>query len=299
MGSRDSGRRNILAETEKSLGGIGFWTWPELLTALQQCQDSPSSTNSSAVVQRVLECLVGKLNDLLSPSSSCASNSEKSSLKFSSNTQTAWWFEDLVFLNTNFVEKAIRMMISQDFDHGTISKFLFYYRKSKAFGGTTDEKREATEVVIGLLCLLDGNYLSFKGLFNIYQAALRIKVGEKHCYMLENLIGSQLDQATIDHLLIPSPRRKNSTYDVNMVLKLVKAFLFTEGGCRLPLSRLIKVGMLMDSYLAEVAPDSHMKLSKFSELAVILPDCARESHDRFYQAMDIYFEVFYMKYSTL
>lgn len=298
MGSRDSGRRNILAETEKSLGGIGFWTWAELLTALQQCQDSPSSTNSSAVAQRVLECLVGKLNDLLSPSSSCASNSEKSSLKFSSNTQTAWWFEDLVFLNTHFVEKAIRMMMSQDFDHGTISKFLFYYRKSKAFGATTDEKREATEVVIGLLCLLDGNYLSFKGLFNIYQAALRIKVGEKHCNMLENLIGSQLDQATIDHLLIPSPRRKNPTYDVNMVLKLVKAFLFTEGGCRLPLSRLIKVGRLMDSYLAEVAPDSHMKFSKFSELAVILPDCARESHDRFYQAMDIYFEVFYMKYST-
>lgn len=104
--------------------------------------------------------------------------------------------------------------------------------------------------------------------------------------MLENLIGSQLDQATIDHLLIPSPTEKKCIYDV-MVLKLVKSFLIIKVA-------LNKVGRLMDSFLAEVAPDSHMKLSKFLELAMILPNCASESHDRFYQAMDIYFEVFYM-----
>ena len=46
--------------------------------------------------------------------------------------------------------------------------------------------------------------------------------------MLENLIGSQLDQATIDHLLIPSPTEKKCIYDV-MVLKLVKSFLIIKG----------------------------------------------------------------------
>ncbi|XP_024020870.1 BTB/POZ domain-containing protein At3g22104 [Morus notabilis] len=146
-------------------------------------------------------------------------------------------------------------------------------------------------MVISLLCLLNGNSLSFKGSFSIYQVALRVQVGEQDSNMLEYLTGSQLDQATIDHLLIPSPTEKKCIYDVNMILKLVKSFLVIKGNCHLLLSRLNKVGRLIDSFLVEVALDSHMKLSKFSELVMILPDCARESHDRSYQAMDIYFEV--------
>ncbi|KAI5330792.1 PREDICTED: BTB/POZ [Prunus dulcis] len=34
-----SGRPNILSETEKSLEGISFWTWPNFVVALKQCQD--------------------------------------------------------------------------------------------------------------------------------------------------------------------------------------------------------------------------------------------------------------------
>ena len=230
-----------------------------------------------------MDCLIEKL---FSPSALSAYvwSSEKYS-------QTPWWFKDLVFLNTDFVEKLVRTMVSRELDHGTVSKFLFHYRKSKLFGAKPAEKREISELVISLLCLLDARAISFKGLFNVYQATSTVKVNKQYRSMLESLIGSQLDQATLDYLLVPSPKGKCYIYDVDMVLKLVKSFLGILDHCRLPVSRLNKVGRLIDSYLAEIALDSHMKHSKFSALVMTLPDCARESYDGLYQAMDMYFEV--------
>jgi hypothetical protein len=47
----------------------------------------------------------------------------------------------------------------------------------------------------------------------------------------------------------------------------------------------------MDLYLGEVAPDSHLKPSKFLALLLVLPDYARESDDHIYKAMDLFLEV--------
>lgn len=83
-------------------------------------------------------------------------------------------------------------------------------------------------------------------------------------------------------------------YDVNLVLRLVKGFC-NQGSCCLSPSRgLRKVATLVDSYLVEVAADSQLNPSKFAALVMLLPDSARESHDRLFLAMDIYLEVFAM-----
>ncbi|KAL5579179.1 hypothetical protein UlMin_011621 [Ulmus minor] len=300
MDGDSSGTLNLVAQTENSLGDISFWTWSELLTALKQCQDSLPATSSSFVIERILNCLVGKLV-LPSPTSPYAFSSEKSIFRFSCDSdsscslksngyQTTWWFKDLVFLNTSFLEKIIRVMLSQELEHAIVFKFLFYYQRWKVFVAKPAEKCEILKVVIMLLCLLDRSSLSFNGLFNIYLAAISANLSKLYRNRLETLIGSQLDQATVNHLLVPSPRGKDYIYDVNMVVRFVKAFLL-EGGSSLLLSRSSKVARLIDSYLAEVAPDSHLKLSKFQTLVLLLPDCARESHDRLYQAMNMYFEV--------
>nr|DAD38208.1 TPA_asm: hypothetical protein HUJ06_008849 [Nelumbo nucifera] len=104
------------------------------------------------------------------------------------------------------------------------------------------------------------------------------------------MIGSQLDQATLDNLLVPSPPGVAYLYDVNLVLRFLRSFL-RGGGCWVFSARLKKVGSLMDLYIAEVAPDSCLKPSKFVALAVALPESARDSHDGIYRAMDMYLEV--------
>ena len=51
------------------------------------------------------------------------------------------------------------------------------------------------------------------------------------------------------------------------------------------------VAKLMDGYLAEVAPDTNLKLPKFQALAAVVPDYARPVDDGIYRAIDIYLKV--------
>lgn len=300
MGADGSENHNLLDQIEKPLEEIYYWTWSELLVALKQCQDLLPTTDSSLILEKVLGSLVERIA-LPGVASPYTSFSDNSTFKFSCDTrstdsmmniysQRSWWFEDLLFLNIDLIDKVIKMMISRNLDHDTISKFLFYYRKSRFRCASPAEQCKITEVVINLLCLPDRSSPSCKHLFDIYRVAWSLKISRQCRKKLENLIGSQLDQATVDYLLVPSPRGKDYIYDVNLVLRLVTVFLF-ESCSWLSMSRLNKVAGLMDSYLAEVSPDSHLKPSKFIALLKVLPDSARQSHDGLYYAMDMYLEV--------
>lgn len=253
--------------------------------------------------KEVLDCIIGKLScPFVSTPYGTTSSENSSNVQFSSVTRNTyslqsnsspktWWFEDLMFLNTNLIEMVIRSMISKEIELSTVFKFLFRYHHSKCFGATPVEKCKITEVVISLLSLFDRSSLSCKGLFNIYQVALSNEVSKQYKNKLESMIGSQLDQATINYLLVPSPRGKKYVYDVNLALRFGKSFLVELRSHYLSQkSRLRKVAELMDSYLAEVAPDPHLNPSKFAALVLMLPDSARQSHDRLYQAIAVYFK---------
>ncbi|MBA0720405.1 hypothetical protein Golax_008027 [Gossypium laxum] len=298
----DGHRPSLLNQTKKSLDGISFWSWSELLVALKECQDlllSPSKP--SLILDKVLDCVVGRL---VSPivASPYTSSSENSSFQCSCDTrssystrnnssQVSWWFEDLLFLNIDLIDKVIKLMICQHFDHATITKFLFCYQRSRFVTATPTEKCRIMEVIINLLSLLDRNSLSCKHLFDMFRVASSLENISKHCKsVLDTLIGSQLDQATIDFLLVPPPRKKHYMYDMNLVLRLVNAFQ-NELNCCSSLVRLRKVASLLDSYLVEVSADSYLTPTKFAALVLLLPDSARESHDRLFQAIDIYLQV--------
>ncbi|KAF9600749.1 hypothetical protein IFM89_012193 [Coptis chinensis] len=50
----------------------------------------------------------------------------------------------------------------------------------------------------------------------------------------------------------------------------------------------LKVGRLIDAYLAEIAPDPYLDLCKFIDIIEILLDYARVIDDGLYRATDIY-----------
>ncbi|XP_012092392.2 BTB/POZ domain-containing protein At3g22104 [Jatropha curcas] len=297
--SSSSATLNLIDQTEKSLEEINYWTWSDLLVAFKQCQEIFPATNSSILLEKLLNSIVGKLAmSTASPFRFCSENfssqlsSDASSISSTRNDcyLPTCWFQDLLFLNFNFLDKVIRMMISLKLNHVIIFKFLIFYMKSRLLSIGLDEKRQMVEAVISMLSLLDKNCLSCKGLFDILRVISSLKTIRK-CYKvkLERLIGSQLDQVTLDHLLIRPPNRKIYTmYDVNLVLRLAEAYLLQ--GWISP-SRLNKVACLIDSYLIEIALDFRLKPSTFAALLSVLPDSARKTSDRQYQAIDLYIEV--------
>ncbi|MED6172367.1 hypothetical protein PIB30_049447 [Stylosanthes scabra] len=129
------------------------------------------------------------------------------------------------------------------------------------------------------------------------------------CANLEKKIGAQLDEADLDDLLIPNIGYSMETlYDIDCVQRMLDHFMIVEhdvidstttsndieeererglveGSHQTPM---MKVANLVDSYLAEVAPDSNVKMQKFQALAAVIPDYARTLDDALYRAIDIY-----------
>ncbi|XP_023876818.1 BTB/POZ domain-containing protein At3g22104 isoform X2 [Quercus suber] len=302
MNNSISGTHSLLEQTDKSLKEINYWTWSELLIALKQCQDLLPDVNSSVILQKCLDSLVGRLA-LTNEASPCPSTSspDSSGFRFSCDTKSTesvktsssratWWYEDLLILSPNLVEMLVKSMVERKFNHVIISRFLFYYHKSKFYTATSDEKRKIVETVVDMLYTLDWSSVSYKSLFGILRVSMSLNINKSSKNKLESMIGSQLDQATLDNLLVPSPYGINYLYDVNLVLRFLKAFLNGRSS-QFSAIRLRKVASLMDLYMAEVAPDPCLKPSKFQAIAMALPDSARDSCDELYRAMDMYLEV--------
>ncbi|XP_020085912.1 BTB/POZ domain-containing protein At3g22104-like isoform X1 [Ananas comosus] len=288
----------LINSTRKSLEMIQFWTWSDTVNSLKQCQELSAISGSSAVLNKILDSLLARIAAISDASPS--DSPESSALRFSCDTRStvsvktgnsrSWWFEDLVLLDPRMIEKVIKGMLSRKIEHGTISRFLFYYLKSRLSNAALyEKKKKATEVTIELLNCLDVNSVSCKRLFGILRVSSSLKISRACRSTLEAMIGAQIDQASLDNLLIPSSTLIDSIYDVNLILRFLKSFLDIVG--KELVARLKRVGRLMDLYLAEVAPDSCLKPAKFVALIASLPDAARDCHDAIYRAIDMYLEV--------
>ncbi|KAE8660931.1 Phototropic-responsive NPH3 family protein, putative isoform 2 [Hibiscus syriacus] len=296
------GNCNLLQKIENSLDELGVWTWSDLLVALKHYQDSPQAAMSSGILEKCFDTLVVRLamageatpcgSISSADSSRCRISVDSGSTSSSKHSfsRATWWFEDLLVLSPNSIEMLVKSMVSRKYNHMIISRFLFYYSKSKFYAVSSDEKSKVLEIVIDMLYTLDPSSISCKSLFGVLRP-MRCSNTSKSCRnKLESMIGSQLDQATLDDLLIPSPCRRSYRYDVNLVLRLLKAFLRGQGS-ELSLMRMKKVSSLIDQYITEVAPDRCLKSPKFVALVTALPDSARDLYDELYHAMDVYLEV--------
>nr|XP_016501703.1 PREDICTED: BTB/POZ domain-containing protein At3g22104-like [Nicotiana tabacum] len=299
MNQEMQGKPNLIEQTSSYFQKIHYMTWSELIISLEKCQQLLSFLPSSSILQDFLDCVVGRL-EFHNISSPCASSSDNSSMQFSGDisteskriysSQAIWWFADLGFLNLNMFRRIIETMMSNKLDHSVISSFLFYYKRVKCPTASSAQKCRIIETVIKFLSSLDGSFISIRCLFDILQASFTLKMSKCSIVKLEHLIGSQLDRAKLDDLLIPSPAGEKTAYNVNLILRLLDIF-FSNSREKLLMYQLKKVAELIDLYIMEVAPDPCLKPCKFLALVAALPDIARESYERIYLALDMYLQV--------
>ncbi|RVW30229.1 BTB/POZ domain-containing protein [Vitis vinifera] len=108
--------------------------------------------------------------------------------------------------------------------------------------------------------------------------------------------GLQLDEVTVDDLLLPSHLSSDQyCYDIDMISVVLESFLvlwriqYPAPSQDSQFMRSIrKVGKVIDCYLQVAAKDANMPVMKFISLAEALPDTARPKHDDLYKAINIY-----------
>ncbi|KAF8404911.1 hypothetical protein HHK36_009806 [Tetracentron sinense] len=224
-----------------------------------------------------------------------------------------WWAEDLTVLRIDIFQRVLVSMMARGFKQYALGPILMLYaqkslRGLEIFGKgrkkieprQEHEKRVMLETIVSLLPK-EKNAMSVSFLSMLLRAAIYLETTVACRLDLEKKIGLQLGQAVLDDLLIPSFSFTGDTlFDVDTVRQIMMNYLeYETDGNRLrnyvdneyvspPPSDIEQVGRLMEGYLAEIATDRNLTVSRFISLAELIPEQSRVTEDGMYRAIDIY-----------
>lgn len=301
---------NLLQQTEAFLEGVFYWSWSDILVSLKSCVSFLAHADSSGLVQKLIYALLAKIAQnsdisIITSSSSSSSSPETTHFGFSFSTKATpdfikrspssrqWWFDDLAILPPKIIDRFIQSLGAFGTDNNSlvITKFLLHYLKTAAqknacsnphmrgeYGGLAD-------TAIHGVITVGRKAFSCRGLLWVLRVVSGFGPKKDYRVGLEQLIGAMLDQATLDDLLVSGNDR--GVYDVNLVVRLIRIFVSKD---EMSISKMKKVGRLIDKYLGEISPDQNLKISKFLGVAESLPDSARVCFDGVYRAIDTYIE---------
>ncbi|XP_063944243.1 BTB/POZ domain-containing protein At1g30440 isoform X2 [Daucus carota subsp. sativus] len=337
--TEDYGEGNLVSQTELYLEKVVLQNWQDSLRALQECNGVLPHAEVLSTTTRLIESLALKASmdpslfgrpvvedgrPLQSPGGSVLWNGINTGAKLK-NASSDWWYEDISNLSLPLYKRFISAMESRGIKQEIIGGSLTSYAKKYLPGLnrrqiTDDSNSHIGSVSSGtilseedqklLLEELDHLFPTQKGListkilFGLLRTAMILRARPTCISNLERRIGMQLDQATLEDLLMPNFSYTMETlYNVECVHRILEHFLAMDqarGGASPgsvddvhligspSLIPITVVAKLIDGYLAEVAPDNNLKLPKFKALAAAVPDYARPLDDGLYRAIDIY-----------
>ncbi|CAH9050818.1 unnamed protein product [Cuscuta epithymum] len=303
---------NLSSRTQEYLESVVYKRLELCLEVLTQCETLLPLADELNIVPRCIDAIASKAcaeQIAISFSRLEYSGSGRLHMSRHASCEGDWWIEDLSVLRVDFYQRVIAAMKCRGVRPESIAASLVNYaQKELNKKSPSENEKQVVEAIVGLLpdekCVIPIGFL-----FGLLRSGVSLDCAVACRVDLERRIGSQLEMATLDDLLIPSFRHAGDTlFDVDTVHRILVCFfqhkdesdedgmedessdVFDECDTPLPPSQtsLFKVAKLLDHYLAEIAPDANLKLSKFIAIAETLPTHARTVHDSLYRAIDIY-----------
>lgn len=233
------------------------------------------------------------------------------------------WFDDACFLDMDYFLKTLSGIQSKGVRPELICSMITHYASKWLPDLSGDEaadnrnlitnfnqspesvtaswmkKKFFVETLVGILPP-EKDSISCNFLLRLLRVANMAGVEPSFRTELEKRISWQLDQASLQELMIPSFSHTCGTLlDFELVLRLVQRFLCLDESINRNGTSLNKVAKLVDCYLAEAAVDKNLSVSNFISLAGDLPPYARSSDDGLYRAIDTYLKVFSFSHRSL
>ncbi|KAH9718697.1 BTB/POZ domain-containing protein DOT3 [Citrus sinensis] len=166
------------------------------------------------------------------------------------------------------------------------------------------EQRTIIENLVNLLPHQDEG-VSCKFFLQMLKMAMVYNASPALISELEKRVGMMLEDANANDLLIPNYKNEdhaklnspehNTMHNIDVVQRIMDYFLMHEQQQQQKQQNMGKtnVSKILDNYLAEVARDPNLSITKFQVLAESLPENARTCHDGLYRAIDTYLKVTY------
>lgn len=226
-----------------------------------------------------------------------------------------WWVEDLCELHIDLYKRVmVTIKTKGRISSETIGEALKGYANRRLPGfskgsiqGSDPEKYRYLVDTITWLLPKEKNSVSCSFLIKLLQTSVAFECGQTVRSELKRRIGLHMEDATVGDLLIRAPDSETIIFDIDLVHDLVENFMLHQKSGQIDSSAdnsfqdicpafasddsKVKVARVIDGYLAEVARDPNLPLSKFINLAQLVSSFSRPSHDGIYRAIDMYLKV--------
>ncbi|KAK7361276.1 hypothetical protein VNO77_03325 [Canavalia gladiata] len=352
--TEDVEKGNLIYKLEVFFNSCILHGWKDSIVALQTTKALALWSEDLGISGRCIEALASKvlshpLKVSLSHSHSRRIRDDVSSCNGTQSvghksTTRGWWAEDLAELSidlywrtmiavksggktpSNLIGDALKIYASRWLPNIRRNWRVMKENESDYDSDSASEvnskHRLLLESMVSLLPAEKGA-VSCSFLLKLLKAANILNASSPSKVELARRVGLQLEEATVNDLLIPSVSMTNDRllYDVDLVMTILEQFMLQGQSppTSPPRSRLaferrrsrsaeninfelqesrrsssashsskLKVAKLVDRYLQEVARDVNLPLSKFIALAETVPEFARHDHDDLYGAVDTF-----------
>ncbi|KAK8672983.1 hypothetical protein V6N13_111339 [Hibiscus sabdariffa] len=306
---------NLISKTESFLTFVVLASWKDTITVLKSCEILSPWAENLQIVRRCCDSIAYKA-------------SRESSSTGEIVSEESWWLDDVATLRIDHfmrIMTAIRAKGTKaeiigkcimnyadkwlpDMDEGLEGlrgygfgkselQFSILRRKEEESAGQNKEQRTVIESLVSMLPPQNGA-VSCKFLLQMLKTAMVYSASPALISDLEKRIGLMLEDANVHDLLIPNYKNEDqgimlnsleqrTMHNIDVVQRILDYFLMHEQQQQQKIGKTY-VSKLLDNYLAEIARDPNLSITKFQALAESLPENARSCDDGLYRAIDIY-----------
>lgn len=316
---------NLIYKIEVFLSSSIFRSWKDSIIVLQTTKAFLPWSEELKIVSHCLESVASKASvDTSKVDWSYTYNHKKllsengSDLHCKKDTVVPrdWWVEDLCELHIDLYKRVIATIETKGrISSEEIGEALKAYANRRLPGfskgsiqGSDPEKYQYLVDTITWLLPKEKNSVSCSFLIKLLQTSIAFECGQTVRNELKRRIGLHMEDATVGDLLIRAPDSETIMFDIDLVQDLVENFMLHQKRSQIDSSAdnnrfqdicpafasdnsEVKVARVIDGYLAEVARDPNLPLSKFINLGELVSGFSRPSHDGIYRAIDMYLKV--------
>ncbi|CAA0807463.1 BTB/POZ domain-containing protein NPY2 [Striga hermonthica] len=312
---------NLVYKVDVFLSSSIYRSWKDSIIVLQTTKSHLPFSKDLKIVSHCIDAIASKASTDVSKVDWSYTYNRKKTIEENGNNGLRtravpldWWAEDLSELEIDLYKKVIVGIKDKGLvPNEVIGEALkaYAYHKLPASGKNVVPQedlpkfRTILENVVWLLPAEKG-CVSCSFLLKLLKAAVSAESDERVKLELVKRIGQQLEEASVNDLLIRACESTELIYDVEIVRKILEEFLAQDRNFEMEMENRgeiqemmkrpwilseaskLMVAKLVDGYLAEIAKDPNLPLSLFVGISEMVSGFSRPTHDGLYRAIDTY-----------
>ncbi|CAA7027168.1 unnamed protein product [Microthlaspi erraticum] len=309
---------NLISKTEAFITFVVLSSWRDTLTVLKSCASLSPWSENLQIVRRCCDLLAWK---------ACKDNNNIPEDDVVDSNNERCLFNDLATLQIDHFMRVVTSVKARRAKPEIIGRIIVKYAEKwlplidedlegvRVYGlGKNElqfsvnrvktehqEQKGIIESIVSVLPTQSGA-VSCKFLLRLLKTAMVYSASPALISDLEKRVGMALEDADVCDLLIPNFKKQDqqkgasslevyAMYNVDVVYRILEYFFMHEQQQQQQeLPGKPSITKLLDSYLAEIAKDPCLPITKFQVLAEALPENAWKCHDGLYRAIDMFFK---------